>query len=103
MIDEKDLDAPLNGMRFQRGRSFASGSWPGGNDIASHTDRIHLALPESEGWNPLCRKREPPFGFDEIHGPRMHALLCEPCLAVCLCGLAAEGASEQTSAQHFEN
>ncbi len=89
MIEERDLDAPIGGMRFQRGRPFGSGSWPAGSAVALHIDSIHLAPRESEGWSPLCGKRESPFGFTEEGDTRTHGLLCEQCVAVCLSGFGA--------------
>src|ERR1700752_3665962 len=86
MIEEKHLDAPISGMRFQRGRPYGSGSWPTGSTIATHLDRTHLAPLDADGWNPLCGKQEPPFGFTEDRYTRMHRLLCKQCMTVCLSG-----------------
>lgn len=91
MIEAKDLDASIWGMRFQRGRPFGSGSWPTGDSVATHMDQVHLALEDSNGWNPLCEKPEPPFGFTEDRSSRMHGLLCERCVSVCLAGLGGAG------------
>ena len=43
LLGEESIGPLFAGIRFQRDRPYAYGSWPAGDAVDTHFDRIHLA------------------------------------------------------------